>query len=359
MTVYLLSLWASGACLCSLLLTKFMIRINIQDIPNNRSSHVKVTPKSGGIAVAVPFLGALFLHDFFYSFSLPFVTPILFASSLIVLMGFWDDMKGLSWRVRLGFQGGVALFMVMSGVSFKTLFLPFFGGVPLGFWGPLISCLGMVAFMNFYNFMDGLNGLTIGSTLIGLFFFGVIVLCLNFENLGSLTFFCSVLLILTLLPVFFFNFPHGKIFLGDAGSQFLGLVLPLLGIIATFEFPEICQGNGLEERGVSPFLMPLLFFNFIFDGLLTLILRAMRGRKIWEADRNHLFHMLFDKKISARNISYIHFVFFTIQGLVALYFTFYVTPRFFIFGVGAVFILYLLYAYWLLRGARIKRGFHA
>jgi len=359
MTLYLLALWGGIAACCSFLLTKFMIRINIQDVPNNRSSHIKVTPKSGGIAVAVPFLGALFLYNTFFSFSLPFITPILIASMIIVIMGVWDDMKGLSWRVRLGFQGSVALFVVGSGLYFKTLFLPYFGVVPLGIWGGVLSGLGIVAFMNFYNFMDGLNGITIGSTLIALFFYGIMVLGLNFENQSSLTFFCIFFLILTLLPIFFFNFPDGKIFLGDAGSQFLGLILFLIGVLGTSEFPEIFQNNGQEIAGISPFLIPLLFFNFIFDGLLTLILRALRGRKIWEADRNHLFHMLLDKKISAEKVSYIHFIFFTIQGIVAFYFTFYVSLRFFILGLGLILSLHIFYAYWLLQKPQLKRGSHA
>ncbi len=366
MALFYLLIFGGGAALSSALLTKFMIWINIQDIPNNRSSHVKITPKSGGIAVAFPFFGFLSLYYYFNSnldkdhlFFHPLSMILLFASLVIVGMGFWDDMRGLSWRVRLSVQVAVSLLMVGAGVYLKTLSLPFFGVIPLGFFGPLLSGLGIVAFMNIYNFMDGLNGLAIGSTLIALLFYGMIILCLNLDNVGSFTFFCLTFLASALLPLFFFNFPRGRIFLGDAGSQFLGFILPILGILGTFQFPEGFKGAGFEGLGVSPFLIPLLFFNFIFDGLLTLILRALRGRKIWEADRNHLFHMLLDRNISPQKVSYLHFIFFMIQGFIAVYFTFCIPLRFFIFGVGIVFILHLLYAYWLLRGPSKKREIHA
>lgn len=197
--------------------------------------------------------------------------------------------------------------------------------------------------------MDGLNGLASGSTLIGLFFYGIILWgSLFLSDAGMFTFFCVTILGLSLVPVFVFNFPKGRIFLGG-GSEFLGFILPVLGMIGTFETSGHAHLELWSEfSGVSPFLIPLLFFNFIFDGIVTLVRRWLRGRKIWEADRGHLFHELLEKGIRAQNVTYIHFIFFGIQGLTALYFTFFEPKRF--FGIGFIFILvvHALYAFWTL-----------
>lgn len=203
--------------------------------------------------------------------------------------------------------------------------------------------------------MDGLNGLASGSTLIGLFFYSVILAeSLFLTESGMFTFFCVIILGASLIPVFFFNFPKGRIFLGG-GSEFLGFVLPVLGMIGTFETNGIHYvGSLMQFFGVTPFLIPLLFFNFIFDGLVTLIRRWLKGRKIWEADRGHLFHEVLKKGVRAQNVTYVHFVFFGIQGITAFYFTFFQPLRFFLFGFCIILFLHIIYASWVLGKANQK-----
>lgn len=357
MTFYLLGIWGAATGFCAFLLTKLMIYINIEDVPNTRSSHAQTTPKSGGVAVALPFLGAICFYHKIFPLSSPFIMPFLLGSVVVVTMGFWDDLRGLSWRVRLGFQSVVSLLMVGSGLYFKTIDLPYWGNIDLGMLGPIISGLGIIAFMNIYNFMDGLNGLALGSTLIALLFFALIILGINKNGNIGFTLFCICILGATLFPIFLFNFPHGKIFLGDVGSQFLGFILPVLGIMGASEYPtfSFIQGESVEGSGISPFLIPLLFFNFIFDGLMTLVLRAARGKKIWEADRNHLFHILLDKKLSPAAVAYLHFLVFVLQGCVALYFTFFEQSRFFIGGILVILLVHSFYAFWILHPSQKKR----
>ena len=356
MSLWIVGLWGVLAGLCALILTKFMIRINIKDVPNIRSSHLQATPKSGGVAVAIPFIVSICLYEVLFSFSPPFLTALLIGSIVMLVMGFWDDLKGLSWKTRLTLQTVVAFFVVASGIYFDTISLPFFGNISLGFWGPILSGLGIIAFINLYNFMDGLNGLASGSTLIGLFFYGIILWRFLFLiDAGIFTFFCVVVLGASLIPVFVFNFPKGRIFLGG-GSEFLGFVLPVLGMIGTFETGDKSHSQlWTEFSGVTPFLIPLLFFNFIFDGLITLIRRWLRGRKIWEADRGHLFHELLKRGIRAHNVTYIHFIFFGLQGMTAFYFTFFELPRFFVLSFIFILLLHVVYATWTLGYKKLRK----
>ncbi len=334
-----------------------MLRLSIIDIPNKRSSHTVPTPTAGGVAIAIPFLVSIAVYETLFQFSPPYVTALLTGGLLVLIKGLWDDILGLQWNIRLVLQVAVTVFVVMSGVYFNTIYLPYIGIISLGIYGPILSILGMVAFINLFNFIDGLNGLMSGITLIGLFFFSCIVWIFLHPpvHAGYYTFFCSMVLMFSIVPFFLYNFPKGKIFMGDSGSQFLGFVLPVLGMLGTYEtqkghFP---LEGGVTFSSLSPYMIPLLFFQVIFDGCFTLVRRMVLKKKVWTADREHLFHKAIESGLSSIQVVIFYFLAAILQGMVAVYFFLFVLPRFFILSFFPLLVLYSFFAVWIFR--RLKR----
>lgn len=351
-STWIILLWSLGAMVGAYWCLRLIIlRFNIKDIPNSRSSHTHPTPTSGGISVAIPFLLSIAMYETLFQFSPPYVTALLTGGLLMSIKGLWDDIKGLGWKVRLSLQCAVTIFVVMSGVYFNSIELPIIGEIPLAYFGPLLSILGVVTFINLFNFIDGLNGLSTGSSLIGLFFYSAIMREYLHPpvHAGYYTFFCAMVLMFSLIPLFLYNFPKGKVFLGDAGSQFLGFVLPVLGMLGTYE----TQKNGivnLEFCSLTPLVMPLLFFHVIYDGIFTLLRRIKFRKKLWHADKEHLFHKCVEAGLTSVQVSLLYFFFGTLQGILAFIFTFYVASQFFILSfVPFVIVYYIFSSYILLR----------
>lgn len=340
---------------------RFMFSLSIIDVPNERSSHTMPTPTAGGVSVAIPFLLSIAVYEILFQFSPPYVTALLTGSLLMVIKGFWDDIRGLRWGIRLILQIAVTTFIVMSGVYISSLELPFIGPVSLGIFGPVISILAIVAFINLFNFIDGLNGLMSGVTLIGLFFYNCSVWVYLHPpfHAGYYTFFCSMVLMFSLVPFFIYNFPKGKIFMGDAGSQFLGFVLPVLGMLGSFETQQgyTTINEAIPLFPITPLLIMLLFFQVIYDGGFTLLRRLRLGRKMWHADREHLFHKALEAGLTPIQVVLIYFLVAILQGCMAFYFVFYVSPQFFIFSFLPLLILYTFFAVWVFN--RIKGKKHA
>src|SRR4051812_7882092 len=216
------------------------------DMPRARGLNDTPTPSLGGLAIlaGVAVAGLLFLPLFGDSVVDKQMRGIAMGALVIALVGTADDIWDLPAVGKLVGQVGAALIPVLAGVRVETFTFPFLGHVDLaGASGP-VTVLGMVAVMNVVNFTDGVDGLAAGVCAIAAASLSVIALSLDKACLdGSAT--CTgagVLAAITAGAAFGFlyhNFHPASIFMGDAGSNLLGLLLACVAIQGTIKTAAI------------------------------------------------------------------------------------------------------------------------
>ncbi len=295
----------------SILMTRLMMLLNISDVPNARSSHAIPTPKSGGVAIAVAFLVGLAL---FYSFQdnpteLLDITPnqfVLYAglTVFIVLAALVDDLWEILPFSKMAAQFLSALFFAVFIARIDTVYLLGLGYVDLGVFGCLLTILWIIFFMNAFNFMDGINGIAGGGAVIAAIFLGL-------TAMGAQSYFvalCCACVIAAIPGFLIFNFPGGHIFMGDTGSQFLGFLFASLAVF----------GNSLDEGQLSIYIVPVLFYPFIFDVLVTLLYRALRKENVLHAHREHLYQIATKLGASHVVVTVAYCVLFVVTGIAAV-----------------------------------------
>lgn len=255
------------------LLRRYALARSVLDIPNERSSHRVPTPRGGGLAIVVGFLlGTLGLAASGH-ISGSIASALAGGGVIVALVGFIDDHRPVPplWRL-------IAHFVAASWVLF------WLGGLPpilvlgrlvdLGLAGDVVASVALVWLLNLYNFMDGVDGIA-GTEVVTV---GLGAAMLYVSNLpGSAEWALPVVLAASALGFLVWNFPPAKIFMGDAGSGFLGLMLGALAVLAA---------------GVSPnFLWSwiILLGVFVVDATVTLLSRVRRGKKIHVAHRSHAY----------------------------------------------------------------------
>ena len=245
---------------------------NVMDIPNERSSHSVPTPRGGGIAMVLVYLLALAYQLNITGFSNEQLA-LLVGGAVIALTGFLDDHHSLSARWRLLIQLLVSIMMVISAGPLPTINL--FGQTlhPDIVAYPILI-LTLTWMTNLYNFMDGIDGLA------GI---EVVSVCLIMSMIYWITGFvpndgAAVLLLATAASGFLvWNFPPAKIFMGDVGSGFIGLLL---------------GGLMLRDAAKEPkylFVWLILLAVFIIDATMTLLYRVYMKERFYEAHKTHAF----------------------------------------------------------------------
>ena len=240
------------------------------DVPNPRSSHTQPTPRGGGIAFVAAFLVTSAIATFVVT-AKPGDTPSLLEGSILVLMPLWavgavDDARGLSVRLRYLVQlvsAGLAVFLFGPFPGFDALL----GQLGAPWLTPLLSVIAFTAVINFYNFMDGLDGLVGGCCAVQLAFFA-----LYLNQLGWW------LLVAALVAFLFWNWPPAKIFMGDSGSTVLGGAVGL-ALLGTPDARTMWWAGAVTA--------PLLG-----DAVLTLLRRLFKRENIFDAHRSHVYQRL-------------------------------------------------------------------
>jgi len=257
------------------MLSFLAVRFNAVDIPSERKIHTRPIPRIGGIAMAC---GA-FAPLLFWNYANSFVASYLGGAAVLVFFGLLDDLRDLSPTTKLFGQIIAALIAIfVGGVEIRSLgmllpdgyLLPFFISLPL-------TLVAIVGATNAINLADGLDGLAGGICL------------LVFTGIGYLSYISGNMVVglisIALAGVIFgflrFNTHPASIFMGDAGSQFLGYSAGMLSIALT-------QG----DRILSPVLPLLLLGIPILDTLTVMITRIAHGRSPFSADKNHFHHHL-------------------------------------------------------------------
>ncbi len=252
-------------------------------IPHSRHIHTKPTPLLGGLAIFISFLIGfiMFVDPTNYSLNtISYEIPaILIASILILLLGIIDDIKPLKARIKLLTQIFVAIIIVIFGqlrIENVFSFLPEVVDTTISV---ILTIFWIVSVINAINLVDGLNGLSAGVSAI----FFATVLTLYF--LGGIATPFSLLIASTMLGATLgylpWNFPSAKVFMGDAGSMLLGL---MIGILPLLGFKQITV--------VSLFLPMMMLVVPVFDIFTTIIRRTINNQSIGEADSDHLHHQL-------------------------------------------------------------------
>lgn len=269
------------------------------DFADERKVHTGVVPRFGGVAFVPSILVSVSLMAGISSLVLPgdanvFVVPTLQMAfglcSLILLYfeGIMDDLVGLRYRVKFVIQILCALLIVASGIWLND-FHGLFGLAGLSPWfGVPFSVLLVVFIINAINLIDGIDGLASGLSIVSAFFFGIMFCYEGYWGFAMLAF----SLMGTLVPFFYYNVfgdaqKRRKIFMGDTGSQCVGLILSVLAIRLSMTLPdEQPKISGIIIVAFSMLLVPA------FDVVRVMIHRFRRHKNVFEADNSHIHHKL-------------------------------------------------------------------
>ncbi len=245
------------------------------DFPNARSSHTLPTPRGGGLAIVATFAAALVLLAWNRLLDFESAVVLLMSGGIVAAAGFLDDRHSLPARVRICAHlaaGGIFL-VFMEKITGSWL-----AGFGLGHqWlGALCVLLALIWSTNLFNFMDGIDGIA-GSEAVFVTGAGAWInsqqgdpgvttamLCLCAASAGFLV----------------WNWPPARIFMGDVGSGFLGLMVPMLDLTASARAP------------IPPQVWIILGGLFLADATVTLLRRAIRGDRWFEAHRLHAYQRL-------------------------------------------------------------------
>ncbi|MDZ4181522.1 MAG: MraY family glycosyltransferase [Candidatus Cloacimonadaceae bacterium] len=295
-------------------LTPFIIKLaratNFVDKPEARKMHLSATPLMGGLSVFIGFF-LLCIYDVAISPGRVFDKPMtgyLLGSFMIMLIGLIDDRKPLSPMIKMVGQLFVSMVFILSNFTLSELNL-MFGSIYISL--PLMV-LWMVGLMNALNYLDNMDGILSGMAgILGLGFFVFSLTNITQTNqeamaligLISLSFAGSVF---GFLP---YNFNPAKIFLGDAGSMFIGYFLSSMGILmARF------AGNRYNDKMF--FLMPVLLLSYaIFDIALVSYTRKRDGRHVMQGGKDHSTHRI---HTALGSIKVTAFIVYTINVLIVL-----------------------------------------
>ena len=254
------------------LFRRYAIARSLLDIPNARSSHESPTPRGGGIALVAVVLVALLLLCTSGAMQGEVALGLGGAGLLVAGIGYLDDLGHIAarWRLLGHFMAACWGLYWLGGLPEIVLWQT---PLDLGLAGHLIAAVFLVWLLNLYNFMDGINGIA-GIELVTVALGGLVLG--GFAGVGSGWLLLAVLMACG-VGFLVWNFPRARIFMGDACSGFLGL---LLGLVAVWQ--------GALEPGLFVAWV-LLLGVFLVDATFTLIRRVLRGDAFYEAHRSHAY----------------------------------------------------------------------
>ena len=253
-------------------LRRYALHKSLLDIPNGRSSHTLPTPRGGGVAIVISYLVALVWMLWAGLMGRDLFLAMFGAGALIAALGFLDDHGHIAARWRLlghFFAAAWALFW-LGGLPAISVF-----GMTLepGLIVNVLTAFYLVWLLNLYNFMDGIDGIASVEAICVCVGAAIIYTLSGVATLVWL----PILLACAVAGFLFWNFPPAKIFMGDAGSGFLGIMLGCLSL----------QGAWISSQFLWVWL--ILLGVFIVDATVTLIRRLVRGDKVYEAHRSHAY----------------------------------------------------------------------
>jgi Fuc2NAc and GlcNAc transferase len=258
-------------------LRRYALARSLMDIPNARSSHSVPTPRGGGVAIVLAFLAALPVLAFANMLPWAVMWALLGAGAGVAVIGFLDDHGHIParWRLLGHFAGAIWALFWLSGLPPLSLFGM---SLDLGWLGHALAAVYLVWLLNLYNFMDGIDGIASVEAICVCLGGALLYAMLGFAGSAQPTAWVMPMLLAAAVAGFlYWNFPPARIFMGDAGSGFLGIALGVLSLQAAWVAPELLW-SWLILLGV-----------FVLDATWTLLRRLLRGDKVYEAHRSHAY----------------------------------------------------------------------
>ena len=252
-------------------------RFSKMDIPNERSSHITPTPRGGGIAfVATSLIGflLLLLND---GLNRTELLALCCAGSIVAIAGHLDDRQKISGAtVRLVLHAISAVILIV-GVGIPSELAIFERTVNTGLVGSILGVVYLVWLLNLFNFMDGTDGIAAGEAI----FVVIAGAFLNYHVLSDANHSAAAVAIAaSTFGFILYNWSPAKIFMGDVGSGYLGIVIGGLSLIAANQDPELL------------WVWIILLAVFVSDATVTLIRRLLRKQKPHVAHRSHAYQHL-------------------------------------------------------------------
>lgn len=284
--------------------------IGALDYPDDRKIHSQVVPRCGGLAIYLgfflPFLALLFYRTAVTEFLTwdRMTIGLMAGSTFILLVGLWDDIRGLRAWIKLVLQIVAALIAWWAGFRIEIMYIPFLGSIDFAFFSLPVTVFWFVAVINALNLMDGLDGLATGIALFAAIILALVSLLRN--NLPAALLFASFSG--ALLGFLRYNFNPASIFLGDSGSYFVGFILAALGI-----------GTSQKSSVTAAILIPVIALGLpLIDMIFATFRRFIFGIKIFAPDREHLHHKLLKLGYTHRRATLVFYGITVILGLTAL-----------------------------------------
>jgi UDP-GlcNAc:undecaprenyl-phosphate GlcNAc-1-phosphate transferase len=295
------------ACLATWIVRRFARQWGLMDEPGERKVHESPTPRGGGLGIWLGVVGTFAIAQLLLlladnvpavaavvpEFARPHLSGIwsqtdklwilLAAGTVLTVLGLMDDRRGLSWQVRLVVEFAVAAVCVWLVPNLRlTAFLPY--PIVTG----ALSVLWIVTLINAFNMLDNMDGLSAGVAAIAAgLLAAVLLLAPDPETRGPQLFVAGLLLVLLggLVGFLCHNMPPARIFMGDAGSYFVGFMIAVATLLASY--------TGYHSTNRHAILAPLLVMAVpLYDMLTVILIRLRDGKSLFQADKNHFSHRL-------------------------------------------------------------------
>lgn len=255
----------------------YAVKRSLIDIPNARSSHRTPTPRGGGLGLAAAFLLAML--GLFYSDRVPADLFIALSGSglLIAGIGYWDDHGHIpaQWRILVHLVAAVWAVTWLGGIGpvpFGSLWLP------LGWIGDVMAVFFLVWLLNLFNFMDGIDGIAASEAVFAASSAAGLLLLTTPDQAPAVSW--LALLAAAALGFLLWNWPPARIFMGDVGSGFLGMMLGLFALYTS------------TQARLNIWVWLILLGLFIVDATWTLLRRMSAGERWHEAHCSHAYQRL-------------------------------------------------------------------
>jgi UDP-GlcNAc:undecaprenyl-phosphate GlcNAc-1-phosphate transferase len=308
------------AMLCGTILTPIVRRIAyrfgaLDHALSSRKIHGRPIPRLGGIAIViafyVPLTGLLLFHSGVGTFFLAerdHVIGLFVGGLVIALLGLYDDLRGSGAGRKFLVQFAVAGFLYYLGFRADLLANPFGNPIQLGWVSLPFTLLWIVGVINAMNLIDGLDGLAGGVALVAV----VPTFLIALQRGHPLMMLFSSALAGAIVGFLFYNFNPASIFMGDTGSMFLGFVLAATAL----------QTNQKASTAVAVLIPTIALGVPILDTLLAIGRRALRGRPLFQADKEHIHHRLMAIGLTHRQAVLVLYGFCVLLGAAALILTY-------------------------------------
>lgn len=248
--------------------------LGMVDIPSKRRAHTNITPRGGGLALSLVLIVGGIFFEYIMTRSFEYSIRIILPFFLISLISFLDDIKTIPILIRF-----LVHLLCASSVIYALLYPVslFHQELPL-LLDFMLAALSFTAFLNIYNFLDGIDGITAAESIH--LSATILILCfLKSEVIIHLPFIVSISTLICACSIGFlmFNWPPAKIFLGDVGSIGLGFLIGLCLLLIAAS----------SERLFAASVIASLYY--LADGGLTILIRLINKEKIWQPHLKHFF----------------------------------------------------------------------